>query len=50
MKSDLVLLCNCRIDAECSSLRRKLIEMTISQMPINEGDEAAEETEAKIKV
>ncbi|KAF7822324.1 synaptonemal complex protein 1-like isoform X4 [Senna tora] len=39
-----------RIDAESSSLRRKLMEMPTSQMPLNEGDKAAEETIIALKV
>lgn len=45
-----VLLFDCRIDAEASSLERKLNELTTSQRPLKGDDKSAEGTTATIEV
>jgi len=48
---DLDFLSDCRIDAEASSLRKKLSEITTSQGVVKKVDyKAAEETEATLEV
>jgi len=42
---------DCRIDAEASTLKKKLAEITTSQGPVNKVDfKAAEETTATLEV